>query len=242
MARTKVIKNQIISNAIKEGRTVLTEIESKQVFEDAGLNIVKTKLASSQQEAINISDKIGYPVVLKVASPDISHKSDAGGVRVGLNNENEVKKAYKEIMAATRQSYPDANIEGVSVQSMARPGIEVIIGMFKDPQFGPVLMFGLGGIFVEILKDVSFRIVPLARRDAREMIKEIKGYALLQGFRGQEPANIPFLEALLLKVSSFVEQVPQIKEIDLNPIFAYKDGATIVDARIVLEEETPKQG
>ena len=233
-----VSKNQIINNARKQGRTILTEIESKKVFEDAGINTIETRLASSQKEATALSDQIGFPIVLKVASPDISHKSDAGGVRVGLKNKREVEKAYKEIMASARQKYPTANIEGVSVQSMAKPGIEVIIGMFKDSQFGPVLMFGLGGILVEVLKDVSFRIVPLTRRDAMEMIKEIKGYCLLEGYRGQEPANIPFLEDLLLKVSDFVEQTPEIKEIDLNPIFAYKDGAVIVDARIVLEEDT----
>lgn len=180
-------------------------------------------------------------MVLKVASPDISHKSDAGGVKVGLKNKGEVRHAYTEIMASARQKYPAANIEGVSVQSLARPGIEVIIGMFQDSQFGPVLMFGLGGILVEVLKDVSFRIVPLARRDAVEMIQEIKGYALLQGYRGQEPANIPVLEDILLKVSDFVEQTPEIKEIDLNPIFAYKDGALVVDARMVLEEDASKQ-
>ena len=234
-----VSKNQIINNARKQGRTILTEIESKKVFRDAGINTIETRLASSQKEAIALSDQIGFPVVLKVASPDISHKSDAGGVRVGLKNNGEVDKAYEEIMASARQKYPTANIEGVSVQSMARPGIEIIIGMFKDSQFGPVLMFGLGGILVEVLKDVSFRIVPLTRRDAREMIKEIKGYSLLEGYRGQEPANIPFLEDLLLKVSDFVEQTPEIKEIDLNPIFAYKDGAVVVDARIVLEEDAP---
>lgn len=233
-----VSKNQIINNARKQGRTILTEIESKKVFEDAGINIIETRLASSQKETFALSDRIGFPIVLKVASPDISHKSDAGGVRVGLKNKREVEKAYKEIMTSARQKYPTANIEGVSVQSMAKPGIEVIIGMFKDSQFGPVLMFGLGGILVEVLKDVSFRIVPLTRRDAIEMIKEIKGYSLLEGYRGQEPANIPFLEDLLLKVSDFVEQTPEIKEIDLNPIFAYKDGAVIVDARIVLEEDS----
>ena len=205
------------------------------------MNIIETRLASSQQEAIVLSDQIGFPVVLKIASPDISHKSDAGGVKVGLRNKTEVKKAYGEIMASARQKYPTANIEGVSVQSLARPGIEIIIGMFKDPQFGPVLMFGLGGILVEVLKDIAFRIVPLTRRDASEMIREIKGYSLLQGYRGQEPADIPFLEDLLLKVSDFVEQMPEIKEIDLNPVFAYKDGAVVVDARIVLEEDASKQ-
>jgi len=204
------------------------------------VNTVKTMLASSQNEAIALGEQIGFPVVLKVSSPDISHKSDAGGVKVGLKNKRELTKAYQEIMASARQKYPSASIEGVSVQSLARPGVEIIIGMFKDSQFGPVIMFGLGGIFVEVLKDVSFRIVPLARSDAREMIKEIKGYALLEGYRGQEPANIPLLEELLLKVSDFVEQTPEIKEIDLNPIFAYQDGAVVVDARIVLEPDEAK--
>ena len=232
--------NQIIRNARKQGRTTLTEIESKQVFESVGVNTIETRLASSQQEAVSLSDQIGFPVVLKIASADISHKSDAGGVRVGLKNKREVAKAYREIIASARQKYPSANIEGVSVQSLARPGIEIIIGMFQDSQFGPVLMFGLGGILVEVLKDVAFRIVPLTRRDAREMIQEIKGYSLLQGYRGQEPANISFLEELLLKISDFVEQTPEIKELDLNPVFAYKDGGLVVDARIVLEEDTLK--
>ena len=129
----------------------------------------------------------------------------------------------------------EAEIHGVSVQKMARPGVEVIIGMSKDAQFGPVLMFGLGGILVEILKDVSFRIVPLAKRDAREMIREIKGYPLLEGYRGQEPVDVSKLEELILKVSDFVEQNPGVDELDLNPIFAYSDGAVAVDARIILE-------
>jgi acyl-CoA synthetase (NDP forming) len=236
-----VTKNQIINDARKQGRTTLTEIESKQVFEAAGVKTIETRLASSQKEAIALSAQIGFPVVMKIASPDISHKSDAGGVRVGLKNKMEVGKAYREIMASARQMYPAADIEGVSVQRLARPGIEIIMGMFQDAQFGPVLMFGLGGILVEVLKDVSFRIVPLAPRDAREMIEEIKGYPLLQGYRGQEPADIPYLEEMLLRISDFVEQTPEIKEIDLNPIFAYRDGAVVVDARIVLEEDAPQQ-
>jgi acetate---CoA ligase (ADP-forming) subunit beta len=136
------------------------------------------------------------------------------------------------------QKYPEARIDGVTVQPMARPGTEVIIGMYKDSQFGPVVMFGLGGIFVEVLKDVSFRIVPLVKWDALEMIKEIKGYRLLEGFRGREAAHIPSLQNILLKVSRLAERYPEVKEIDLNPIFAYKDGAVAVDARIVLEEGT----
>ena len=144
-------------------------------------------------------------------------------------------KAYDDILEAVKQKHPKAVIQGISVQKMARPGVEVIIGMSTDNQFGPVLMFGLGGIMVEILKDVSFRVVPLTRRDAGEMIREIKGYPLLEGYRGQEPVDVPNLEELLLKVSDFVEQNPEVKELDLNPIFAYSNGAVAVDARVVLE-------
>ena len=230
-------KNEIIDKARKQGRTLLTEIESKQLLKEAGISVAEAKLATSMKQAIELSQEFGFPVVLKVSSLDIIHKSDAGGVKVGLKNASQVRTAYREIMASVKQKYPQAVIEGVSVQPMARPGVEVIIGMSKDPQFGPVLMFGLGGIFVEVLKDVSFRIVPLNRRDAREMIREIKGYPILEGYREQEPANVPFLEEMLLKVSDFVEQSPEIKELDLNPIFAYRDGAVAVDARVVLEDE-----
>jgi acyl-CoA synthetase (NDP forming) len=235
-----VIKEAIWERARREKRTVLTEIESKELLQEADISVVQAKLATSQKEAINLSWQMGFPVVLKVISPEVIHKSDAGGVKVGLNSGAQVRRAYREIMSSVREKFPQANIEGVSVQKMARPGVEVIIGMSKDAQFGPVLMFGLGGILVEILKDVSFRIVPLTRRDAREMIHEIKGYPLLEGYRGQEPADIPLLEEMLLNVSEFVEKNPEIKELDLNPIFAYKDGAVAVDARVVLEDEVIK--
>jgi acyl-CoA synthetase (NDP forming) len=235
-----VSKSQIFSDAIKEHRTVLTEIESKQLLKEVGIPTTEIKLAASAIEAADTSQKIGFPVVLKIASPDISHKSDAGGVKVGLKNKDDVASAYKEIMASVKQKFPEAKIEGVSVQNMARPGTEVIIGMTKDAQFGPVLMFGLGGVWVEVLKDVAFRIVPLTRRDASDMIKEIKGARLLEGYRGSEPANIAILEDMLLKVSEFVEKTPEVKEMDLNPIFAYKDGAIAVDARVVLEAEASK--
>jgi len=231
-------KNQIINGARKQGRTVLSEIESKQLLKEIGVDTTEIGLAASEEDALSLSEKVGFPIVLKIASPDITHKSDAGGVKVGLQNKAEVSKAYKEIMSACKQKFPKAKIDGVSVQSMARPGTEVIIGMTKDAQFGPVLMFGLGGVWVEVLKDVSFRIVPLTRRDAGEMIKEIKGYPLLEGYRGQEPANINVLEDILLKVSDFMEKAPDIKEMDINPIFACKDGAIAVDARIVLEENS----
>ena len=227
----------VIAKARNEGRTVLTEVESKQLLSQAGINVVETKLATSKDEAVSISKELGFPVVLKIASPDIVHKSDAGGVKLGLENAEAVGRAYDDIMAAAKQKFPKAKIAGVAVQKMARPGVEVIIGMSKDDQFGPVLMFGLGGILVEVLKDVSFRLVPLTERDAAEMVREIKGYPLLEGYRGQEAVDVSYLEELLLKVSAFVEDNPAISQLDLNPIFAYSDGALAVDARVILEAE-----
>jgi acyl-CoA synthetase (NDP forming) len=229
--------NKIITDALKNGRTVLTEVESKELVAEAGIPVIKTKLAKSKAEAIEISKKLGFPVVLKIVSPDIIHKSDIGGVKLNLANATQVGRAYAEIMAAAKKANKKADIQGVSIQKMAKPGVEVIMGMSKDAQFGPVLMFGLGGVFVEVLKDVAFRIVPLVRRDASQMIREIKGYPLLEGYRGQEPANITALEDLLLKLSTFVDKTPQIKEMDLNPIFAYKNGAVAVDARVILESK-----
>ena len=215
---------------------MLTEVESKELLKQWGIPVVETKLVKSKKEAMSMSKEMGFPVVLKVSSPDVVHKSDAGGVKLNLANATQVGNAYNQIMTSIKQQFPQAKIQGVSVQPMARPGVEVIVGMSKDPQFGPVIMFGLGGVFVEVLKDVSFRIVPLTQRDAREMIKEIKGYPILQGYRGQEAANIPALEKLIVQVSQFVEKNKQIKELDLNPILAYKDKAIAVDARIILEE------
>jgi acyl-CoA synthetase (NDP forming) len=231
-----LVTKPIIDRARSEGRTVLTEVESKEFLKQAGISVTDTKLATSKEEAMAISRQFGFPVALKIASPDIVHKTDAGGVRLGLRTAKQVGKAYEDILAAVSQKHPEARIQGVAVQKMARPGVEVIIGMSKDAQFGPVLMFGLGGILVEVLKDVSFRIVPLARRDAAEMLREIKGYPLLEGYRGQEAVDVSHLEDMLLKVSDFAEQNPEVKELDLNPIFAYSDGAIAVDARIILEE------
>ena len=218
-----------------KSQNLLTEVESKELLKKAGIPVVEAKLSRSKKEAISISKEMGFPVVLKISSPDVIHKSDSGGVKLGLANATQVGKAYNEIISSVKQAYPEAQIEGVSVQPMAPPGVEVIVGMSKDPQFGPVLMFGLGGILVEVLKDVSFRIVPVTERDAREMIREIKGYPILEGYRGQKPASIPALEKLIVKVSQFVDKNPHIKELDLNPIFAYPDKAVAVDARIILE-------
>ncbi len=228
-------KAAILEKADKEKRALLTEIEAKEWLKGAGVPVVETKLATSKTEAVEIAKKLGFPVALKIVSPDVVHKSDAGGVKLKLENGTQVAKAYTEIMDNIKKHYPKAEIIGVSVQKMAKPGIEIIIGMTKDAQFGPVIMFGLGGVLVEVLKDVSFRIVPLEKRDAAEMITEIKGFPILKGYRGQDPADIPYLEDLIVKVSDFVDKNPEIKELDLNPVFAYKDGAIAVDARIILE-------
>jgi len=225
----------IIENARNSGRKYLNEIESKQLLKEAGVLTTDTRLATSRAEAVALAREIGFPVVLKIVSADIVHKSDIGGVKVGLADSAAVGTAYDEIMAVIKAKQPGSRIEGVSVQNMARPGVEVIVGMSKDSQFGPVLMFGMGGILVELLKDVAFRIVPITQRDASKMIKEIKSFPLLEGYRGSEPVNIKALEDLLLKISVFVAKAPEIKELDINPVFARRYDAVAVDARIILE-------
>jgi len=230
-------KFSIFDKVKKEGRAILTEYESKRILKQAGISVVETKLAKTQKEAVSLSQKMGFPVVLKIASPDVIHKSDSGGVQLSLNNVAEVRKAYDGILKKVKRQYHRAVIHGISVQKMVRPGTEVIVGTSKDPQFGPVIMFGLGGIFVELLKDVSFRVIPVERKDAQEMIKEIKGYPLLQGYRGKEPADISSLVNIILKISRFIEEYPRIKELELNPIFAYRNRAVAIDARIILEKD-----
>ena len=225
----------IVEQARSEGRTLLTEVEAKQMLEEAGVPVSPARLARTKDEAVAAAGQLGYPAVLKIVSPQITHKSDVGGVALGLTDAAGVAEAFDRITASAKQHVPNATIDGVAVQRMERQGTEVIVGVTKDPQFGPVLMFGLGGVLVEVLKDVAFRIIPIEERDARQIIQEIKGYPLLEGYRGSEPADISKLQDLLMKVSSFVQQHPEVAELDLNPVFAYGDGAIAVDARIVIE-------
>ncbi len=225
---------EILDQARQEKRSVLTEIEAKQILMQSGINCTDTQLAETKEAAVELSEKFGYPVVLKVSSVDISHKSDAGGVKVNLKTKAEVENAYDTILESCKAAVPGANIEGVSVQPMGKAGTEVIIGMIKDASFGPVIMFGLGGVFVEVLKDVSFRVVPIDESDAEDMVNEIKGKKLLEGYRGQEPADVATLQQMLIKLSDLVNATPEIQEIDMNPVFAYKDGAVVVDARIII--------
>ncbi len=226
----------VIAQARAEGRTLLNEVEAKSLLKDAGVSVANTTLATSAAEAQAQAEAAGYPVVLKVVSPDIAHKSDVGGVKLNLKDKEAVAAAYDEIVANSKKAVANARIAGVAVQHMAPQGTEVIVGMTTDPQFGPVLMFGLGGIMVEVLKDVSFRLVPLAERDADQMISEIKGRPVLEGVRGQPASDIKALKQTILKVSEFVEKHPEVRELDLNPVFAYPDGAMAVDARIVISE------
>ncbi len=224
----------IIASAREQGRTVLSEVEAKQLLAEAGIPVVEARLASTRDEAVGLAEEFGYPVALKIVSAQITHKSDIGGVKLNLSNAEEVGAAFDTILAAAKSADASAKLDGVSVQRMAEPGVEVITGMTMDAQFGPVLMFGLGGVLVEVLKDVSFRVVPITERDASQMIHEIQGFPILKGYRGQEPADIPALQDLLVKLSSFVEAHPDVAELDLNPLFAYPNGAVAVDARIVL--------
>ena len=224
----------IIDHARQQGRTILSEVEAKQLLAEAGIPVVEARLATSREDAVGTAGELGYPVALKVVSAQITHKSDVGGVKLNLASAEEVGAAFDSIMKAAGDAAPDATIDGVSVQRMAEPGIEVITGMTLDAQFGPVLMFGLGGVLVEVLKDVAFRVVPITPRDARQMVRDIQGFPVLQGHRGQEPTDLDALEGLLLKLSEFVEGHPEIVELDLNPVFAYPTGAVAADARIVL--------
>jgi len=226
----------VLAQARAEGRTLLNEVEAKSLLKDAGVPVATTTLAATRAEAQAQAESAGYPVVLKVVSPDIAHKSDVGGVKLNLRDKDAVGAAFDEIVANSKKAVANARIAGVAVQHMAAQGTEVIVGMTTDAQFGPVMMFGLGGIMVEVLKDVSFRLVPLAEKDADQMINEIKGRPVLEGVRGQPAADLKALRTTILKVSEFVQKHPEVRELDLNPVFAYPDGALAVDARIVVSE------
>ena len=237
---------KIIESVLKEGRTALVEYEAKQVLKAYGLPVPEEKLAKTLDEALKYAEEIGYPVAMKLMSPQILHKSDAKVVMLNIKTPEELKQKWEEIHENARKYRPDAEILGVLIAPMLKPGREIIIGVTEDPQFGHALMFGLGGIFVEVLKDVTFRIIPITERDARKMITEIKSYPILAGARGEEPADIEAIVQLLLKVSELVDDLRDyIKEMDLNPVFVYNEGegAVVVDARIIVKEpkeEKPK--
>jgi acyl-CoA synthetase (NDP forming) len=226
---------KIVSQAKKEGRKSLLEPEAKTICAEYGIPVTKFMLAKNEKEAVAQADQIGYPIVLKIVSPDIIHKTEAGGVIVNLKTASDVAVGYKKIISNAAKYKADAKIVGVLVSEMAPQSTEVIVGAIKDPQFGQTVMFGLGGIFVEILKDVNFRVAPLTTDDAKEMIMQLKAYPLLNGYRNTPPVDIDALVAILCNTSHLIMDYPEIKELDLNPIMTYPKGAKTVDARIILE-------
>jgi len=227
--------DKIIAKARKDGRKVLFEHEAKTICAEYGITVNRFSLAKNENEAAELAERIGFPAVLKVVSPEIVHKSEAGGVKINLKDTDEVRGAYNTIVENAKKYNSKANIVGVLVQEMAPQGIETIIGAVKDPQFGQTLMFGLGGIFVELLKDVTFRVAPITEQDAAEMIVGVKAFPLLNGYRGSPPADVKAIVTQLVCVSHLVMDYPEIRELDLNPVMAYPHGTKVVDARIILE-------
>src|SRR3989337_4581963 len=226
----------IIQNALQNKRYKLLEPESKELIAAFGITTARHTVTASVKEAIQAATSIGYPSVLKIVSPDISHKTDVGGVKVGIKDAEGVKDAYEEIMKNVKKKVPDARIIGILVEEMATPSTEVIIGGLRDPQFGPAVMFGIGGIFVEVYKDASFRIAPVDEFEAIDMINEIKGAKILKGFRGAEAVDIAALAQAIVHISDIMVSINEIKEIDLNPVLVYSKGIKAVDVRIILSE------
>jgi acetyltransferase len=233
---------EIIRRATAEGRRSLLESEAMRILGLHGAPVSADRLATSADEAVAIARDLGEPVVLKIVSPQILHKSDAGGVRLGLDKEEEIRRAYTEIIDSAHRFRHDAEIRGCLVSPMAAPGTEVIIGTKIDPQFGPVIMFGIGGILVEVLKDVVFRVLPISRSAARKMVSEIRAAPILNGVRGQPATDRKALVDLLMTVAELVEAYPEIQEMDLNPVIARADGISVVDARIILAGKRNSRG
>ncbi|MDI6868060.1 MAG: acetate--CoA ligase family protein [Coprothermobacterota bacterium] len=226
---------EILAKVKLEGRTALMEYEAGQIFKAYGLPLASSILATNPEEAVKAAEEIGYPVVLKISSPDIIHKTEAKGVKINLKNAEDVKKAFEEIIVNARKYKTDARIVGVLVQKMASPGgTEVIFGAIRDPQFQQVVMFGLGGIFVEVLKDVTFRVAPVTVEEAKKMALEIQAASILKGVRGQGRRDLDALAESLSRLSQLVVDFPEIKELDANPVMLYESGLVVVDARILL--------
>jgi len=228
---------EIFASMKEEGRLELGEKEAREVIKAYGFRIPKAMLARTSEEAAIVAKGIGFPVVMKIASPDILHKTEVGGVRVGLASEEEVERAFLEITSNASRLMPKALIWGVSIQEMVKKGKEVIVGMSKDHSFGPLLMFGLGGIYVEVLKDVSFRVAPAGKIDIERMISEIRSYPLLKGVRGELPADTDALVEAIQRLSQLVTDFPEIIEMDINPLVVLPkgEGVIAIDARMTLE-------
>jgi acetyltransferase len=226
----------IIADCLAKGKTRIGELEGNEILKCYGFNVLPTRLATSEEEALRIAEDMGFPVVMKISSAQILHKSDANGVKVGMKNGKDVRSAFKEILQNAAAYDPKAIIDGVIVQQFAPPGDEVILGVSRYPVFGPLLMFGFGGIFVEVLKDVAFRLAPIQRNEARRMIRSIKSIKLLEGFRGKPPSDITAIEKDMVRLSDLSVHHPEIMEMDINPLRVHGDGkgTTVADCRMVL--------
>jgi acetyltransferase len=227
---------EIISTSLAAGKSYLGELEGTKLLECYGFNVLPTVLAATAAEAVKTAEAMGFPVVMKIVSPQIIHKSDAGGVKINLADAEQVKQAFDEIIGSAKAYAPEAQIEGVLVQKMAPQGQEVILGANRYPKFGHLLMFGSGGVLVEVFKDVAFRLAPINRNSARLMVRGVRGFALLNGFRGSPKADVAALEKLLVCLSNLVTDNPEIKELDINPLLVHPDGqgATVADCRFIL--------
>ncbi len=228
---------EIIAKALEENRTKLLEHEAIEIIKYYGAPVAEALLAKTPEEAGELAEKIGFPVVLKIVSPDISHKSDVGGVIVGVNSKEEAVEKARKILENVSQKAPGARVSGILVQKQAKPGLEVIVGGLRDSVFGPVVMFGLGGIFVEVLRDVSFRIAPISEEEAIEMMKEIKASKILEGYRNVPPVDKKALAKVIIAAAKLLEENPEVDSLDLNPVIAYQDGALVVDARVILKKK-----
>ena len=222
---------RLLEEASSSNRRVLTEYESKKIFKEIGIPVTREILAETIEEAISAGDKIGYPLVLKISSPHVSHKSDFGGVYLGIRDEEELKAACENLR---RQAERQGIEYSFLVQEMAKPGQELLVGSKRDPTFGPVVIFGLGGIFTEILDDISIRLSPVDRQEASAMLREIRGRKLLDGYRGLPPVDLDAVVDVILRVSDLMESYDSITELDINPLFGYEDGVLAVDGLIVL--------
>lgn len=227
---------QMLGQARSEGRVTLGEAEARGVIAAYGIPIPASRLARTSQEAMRIARDIGYPVAMKIASPDILHKSDIGGIRLNLETPDDVRNAFDLILNRARQHLPTAEIWGTLVQEMVDPGKEVIVGMSRDPQFGPLILFGLGGIYVEVLQDVTFRLAPVSERAARTMVTEIRSAPLLRGVRGEEPSDLDAVAEVIQRVSQLVMDFPEIVELDINPLVVHPTGAIALDARLSIQD------
>jgi acyl-CoA synthetase (NDP forming) len=228
--------DRVVAGARADHRGFLLAHEGQRLMEASGIPLPQTRVARSLNEAVAIADETGYPVVMKVVSRDILHKSDAGGVALDLENREEVVDAYQAIMRNCRERVPGARIDGIEVCEMVRSGVELIVGARRDASFGPIVMFGLGGIYVEVMKDVTFRAAPLNRTEAVEMMKEIRAYPLLLGVRGEERKDIPSVVDTIIRLGTIIAQCPSISDIEVNPLIVYEQGAgaRAVDVRVLL--------